>query len=77
MVGAYGLAVAMPIIGVTFVALPFAIGFGAGDGAYIGALAGQAVITWIAALLFFRGFCRLKKYDEEFAKKYGGADQRG
>lgn len=75
--GAYGLAVATPIFGIVFIVLPFAIGFGAGNGAFFVALAGQGVLTWIVALLFFRGFCRLKQYDEEFAKKHGEANHRG
>ena len=75
--GAYLLAVATPVVGVTFVALPFVIGFGAGNGAFIAALVGQGVLTWIVALLFLRGFCWLRKYDEEFAKKHGDAGQRG
>ena len=75
--GAYGLAVATPIFGIVFIVLPFAIGFGAGNGAFFAALAGQALLTWIVALLFLRGFCRLRKYDEAFAKKYGDADRHG
>ena len=75
--GAYLLAVATPIIGIVFIVLPFAIGFGAGNGAFVAALAGQGLVTWIVALLFLRGFCRLKKYDEEFAKKFGDANHRG
>lgn len=75
--GAYLLAVATPIVGVTSIALPFAIGFGMGEGAFFAALAGQGLVTWIVALLFLRGFCWLRKYDEEFAKKHGDAGQRG
>lgn len=76
-IGAYLLAAATPIIGVTFIALPFVIGFGAGSGAFFAALAGQGVVTWIVALLFLRGFCWLRKYDEEFAKKHGNAGRHG
>ena len=75
--GAYGLAAMPPYFGTAFILLPFAIGFGAGKGAFFAALAGQALLTWIVALLFFRGFCRLRKYDEAFAKKYGDADRHG
>ena len=53
------------------------IGCGAGQGAFLAALVGQGVLTWIVALLFFRGFCWLRKYDEDFAKKHGGAGRRG
>ena len=77
MAGAYGLAAMPPHFGTAFIILPFAIGFGAGNGAFFAALAGQALLTWIVALLFFRGFCWLKKYDEAFAKKYGGAKPHG
>lgn len=75
--GAYGLAAMPPHFGTAFIILPFAIGFGAGNGAFFAALAGQTLLTWIVALLFFRGFCWLKKYDEAFAKKYGDAEHRG
>ena len=71
------MAASPPYFGTAIILLPFAIGFGAGQGAYLAALVGQGVLTWIVALLFFRGFCRLKKYDEEFAEKHGGANHRG
>ena len=75
--GIYGMAASPPYFGTAIIILPFAIGFGAGNGAFFAALAGQALLTWIVALLFFRGFCRLRKYDEAFAKKYGGAKPHG
>ena len=75
--GAYGWAAMPPHFGTAFIILPFAIGFGAGNGAFLAALAGQGLLTWIVALLFFHGFCRLKKYDEEFAKKHGRAGDCG
>lgn len=75
--GIYGMAASPPYFGTAIILLPFAIGFGAGKAAYLAALVGQGVLTWIVALLFFRGFCRLRKYDEDFAKKFGKADRRG
>lgn len=75
--GIYGMAASPPYFGTAIILLPFAIGFGAGQGAFLAALVGQGVLTWIVALLFFRGFCWLRKYDEDFAKKHGGADRRG
>ena len=39
--GAYGLAAMPPHFGTAFILLPFAIGFGAGKGAFFAALAGQ------------------------------------
>ena len=62
---------------IPFAAACLLIGFGAGNCAFLAALAGQGLLTWIVALLFFRGFCRLKKYDEEFAKKHGRAGNCG
>ena len=75
--GIYGMAATPPYFGTAIIILPFAIGFGAGNGAYLAALVGQGVLTWIVALLFLRGFCWLRKYDEEFAKKHGDAGQHG
>ena len=75
--GIYGMAASPPYFGTAIILLPFAIGFGAGQGAYLTALIGQGVLTWIVALLFFSGFCRLRKYDEDFAKKHGDAVRRG
>ena len=67
---AYYLAVLPPYFGTAFVALPFAIGFGAGNAAGLIALACQGLITWIFSLLVFRGICWLKKYDEEYERKH-------
>ena len=75
--GIYGMAATPPYFGTAIIILPFAIGFGAGNSAFLAALVGQGVLTWIVALLFFRGFCWLRKYDEDFAKKHGGAGRRG
>ena len=75
--GIYGMAATPPYFGTAIIILPFAIGFGAGNGPYLAALVGQGVLTWIVALLFFRGFCWLRKYDEDFAKKHKEADRRG
>jgi len=66
----YVLAILPPYLGTFMVALPFMIGFGAGNAAYIIALVCQGLITWIFSLLFFWGICWLKKYDEEFEKKH-------
>ena len=66
----YLLAIAPPNIGTVLVALPFAIGFGAGNAVYIIALVSQGLFTWILSLLFFWGICRLKKYDEEYENKH-------
>ena len=64
----YVLAVLPPYFGTALVALPFAIGFGSGKTAGIVALVCQGLVTWILSLLFFRGICWLKKYDEAFNK---------
>ena len=75
--GIYGMAASPPYFGTAIIILPFAIGFGEGNNAYLAALVGQGVLTWIVALLFLRGFCWLRKYDEEFAQKHKEADRRG
>ena len=62
---------------IPFAAACLLIGFGAGNGAFLAALAGQGLLTWIVALLFFHGFFRLKKYDEEIAEKHWRAEDCG
>lgn len=66
----YMIAVLPPYFGTALVALPFAIGFGEGNTAYIIALVSQGLFTWVLSLLVFWGTCRLKKYDEEYEKKH-------
>ena len=66
----YVLAVMPPYLGTFMIALPFAIGFGEGNAAYLIALFCQGLITWIFSLLFFWGICWLKKYDEEYERKH-------
>lgn len=75
--GIYGMAASPPYFGTAIILLPFAIGFGAGKAAYLAALVGQGVLTWIVALLFSADSVGCGNTTRIFAKKFGKADRRG